>query len=849
MKPRLYPLLLFTFTLLAPVAGAQVIWEENFDALPNGTQQHPSGKWTTQAGSCDNDDPPWNEDENYWGVYNGRFRVNDMEGQTCVGDGGCEDNYWTSEEIDISAYPTVSIHAEVYFEGGDFEWDGGCDNSSDRVEFYYSTNSGSTWNIFAGYYAAQEGDIDTGCIEVSGASTIMIRFMAGNKAGHENYYIDNIQLEAGSQCGGCPSSIIDENSTLLTDMSCAGANDGAIDVMITAGAYPFAYSWDHGPATQDVAGLTPASYTLTVVDANNCRDSATWTVTTATRYSEVIDNQAICLGEQAELAAYNGNSYVWEPGDDFDVIYVSPNTDTWYYVTVSKAPCVDEYDSVLVSVNPLPTATATGTDSLCAGGQISLYGQPAGMSSYNWSGPGGFSSAARDTTRDSISAALGGSYTLRVSDANGCQDAATHTVNVLSSPNLSLSSSDSLYCKESPIELTASGADSYIWSTGATGDSISQSISQSTTYYVTGSSSSGCTATDSISVTYERVLGVISGGGTICPGDVAQIYFEMTGTGPWDLYYQHNGITDSLKDMSSSPVSIIAPDTGSYSLQRIATDACQGSTAGQAHVQELAMTAPDIADTAFCQSEINKALYSGELNIRWYTDLAQEWVDTGLIYSPGDNLAPGSYSYYARRYAGSETSYCESDADTIALTVWANPQADTSLYAETYTTVKGTSLQLYAGVLDESGEYNYSWSNPTNLNAADMQNPTIDAVSADQSYQVTITNADNGCQSIAGPYYVSTELPEIHIYNLITPNEDDFNDYLTIDNMEIYDRIAITIYNRYGQQVYSIENYKSEDPGWYGQYENTELSAGVYFYLVTTYPGEKQYKGSITILK
>jgi PKD repeat protein len=93
-------------------------------------------------------------------------------------------------------------------------------------------------------------------------------------------------------------------------------------------------------------------------------------------------------------------------------------------------------DSVTVTVNPAPTATASSNSPVMEGATIELYGGPDGMSSYSWSGPNGFSSPLRNPTIPNATITMSGTYTLTVTDANGCQDDASTDVEVTSAPTI-----------------------------------------------------------------------------------------------------------------------------------------------------------------------------------------------------------------------------------------------------------------------------------------------------------------------------------------------------------------------------------------------------------------------------
>ncbi|MBT3612206.1 MAG: hypothetical protein HN522_04625, partial [Flavobacteriales bacterium] len=59
------------------------------------------------------------------------------------------------------------------------------------------------------------------------------------------------------------------SSAIISDVSCAGNNDGAIDVTVIGGVPPFVYSWNNGMTTEDITGISGGNYDLTITDAQN----------------------------------------------------------------------------------------------------------------------------------------------------------------------------------------------------------------------------------------------------------------------------------------------------------------------------------------------------------------------------------------------------------------------------------------------------------------------------------------------------------------------------------------------------------------------------------------------------
>ncbi len=75
-------------------------------------------------------------------------------------------------------------------------------------------------------------------------------------------------------------SILYPNPTTINDESCPGASDGSIDITVSDGIPPYTYMWSNGATTEDITGLSPGMYSLTVTDAIGCEVSKTIPIST-----------------------------------------------------------------------------------------------------------------------------------------------------------------------------------------------------------------------------------------------------------------------------------------------------------------------------------------------------------------------------------------------------------------------------------------------------------------------------------------------------------------------------------------------------------------------------------------
>ncbi len=210
---------------------------------------------------------------------------------------------------------------------------------------------------------------------------------------------------------------------------------------------------------------------------------------------------AICQGLPAQLQASGGVSYSWSPSATLNNAAISnpvalPGATTTYTVVVTDANGCTDTDDVLVMVKNTPVVTALATPpNVCPGGSTILTG--GGASSYSWSGG--------ITNGLPFIPGATATYTVTGTDANGCSNTSTVTVNVVANLIVSINPSNSLICLGDSIHLTASGATSYSWLPNSDINAVNIPDpwvfpSSTTTYTVTGSDAIGCTGTSSVTI-------------------------------------------------------------------------------------------------------------------------------------------------------------------------------------------------------------------------------------------------------------------------------------------------------------------------------------------------------------
>lgn len=85
----------------------------------------------------------------------------------------------------------------------------------------------------------------------------------------------------------------------------------------------------------------------------------------------------------------------------------------------------------------------------------------------------------------------------------------------------------------------------------------------------------------------------------------------------------------------------------------------------------------------------------------------------------------------------------------------------------------------------------------------------------------------------------------IHIPTAISPNADGSNDTWVIGGLEDHPNAVVEIYNRWGSLLFSSNDYQND---WNGTYNGDNVSAGVYYYVITI-SEDVTYTGSITVIR
>ena len=393
----------------------------------------------------------------------------------------------------------------------------------------------------------------------------------------------SVSLTATS-VNGCTSSItqpVQVNplpvAAFTAPGACAGSPTTFTDNSSVSSGNIVTYAWNFGDGNNSNAHnpvhsySSPGNYTvdLTVTTAGGCTSSSTQTVAIHEIPVAGFVANPVCIGSpmtfanSSTIGAGSITSWSWDFNDASTSTqstpshtYGTPGTYQVSLIAVSNQGCADTI-SQAVTVNALPVVSAGADRQLCPGGSVNL--SASGGTSYLWA-PG-----AQTTASITVTPSANTTYTVQVTDANGCSASDQVNVSIYPQP-IANAGVDPSICIGATTTLTASGGTTYQWSPGGqTSASITVQPNTTTQYILTATDGNGCQATDTVRVTVNNLPAVNAGPDySICNGSS----IALTASGAQNYQWQPTGTSGSTL--------IVTPGTNStYVVTGTDNNGCQ----------------------------------------------------------------------------------------------------------------------------------------------------------------------------------------------------------------------------------------------------------------------------------
>ena len=760
-------------------------------------------------------------------------------------------------EIDLSA-STLGNYVVTYLTNGT------CPNTEVfnvsltagfDAEFYYDTpvcNSGTnpmpqhntgTNGVYSGL-----NFVNTGTGEID---------FANNAPG--SYTITNTIAASGgcAQAQATYDIVIDDAATVFAgnDTVICASNLGLVLSNATMGGSATSVTWaTNGDGSFVDGSVLNAEYNVGSADITN--NTVTLTVTTndpGTSCSAVNDDIIVTVNEPAIVNAGNndsicaGNTYTlngtisgsatspqWAAigGDGVfdDNTILSPTytpgtidisngfVDIYLYSNDPFGPCDIAYDTMRLTINPLPIIDSVVVDNvLCNGGntgQIVIYSGTA----TDYSIDGGINTSANNT----FTGLVVDTFAIWIGDVNGCTSYSSAIVDEPTQLVLDSTISAAICGSTGTAQVGVSGGTSpysYVWNTSDTTNTIDSLAAG--TYICTVTDINGCSTS---------INAVVPNGGLIPDLQVYNVndvlcFGESTGSVTANLNNNNTPFTYSWSHSNLNDSTATNLSAGTYYVTIYDSFGCYDS-------DTIVISQPSSSLVSSFTSVSNPKCYNdstGAITVTAnggtpkYTYL---WSN-GETSETVNNLQSGNYSVTI-----SDNNGCTNTIDTIL----DNPSqiliSDSVYYVNYYGNIQ---VEAVGG----TPSYTYQWSNGVN----DKLNQNL--TSGD--YYVTITDAEN-CKVTS---YYKVEI-DLIIPTVITPNGDGKNDSFRITNIEDKKSITINIFNRWGDLIYNYdgsgEGYPAKE--WGGTDLNGhDLPMGSYVYVIEIDGVPEPPKGTVTIVR
>ncbi len=473
-----------------------------------------------------------------------------------------------------------------------------------------------------------------------------------------------------------------------------------------------AWSWSTGAATQSVDIYQAGNYTVTVTGQGGCTETATAIVTYLTPVSGSIAGPGkVCKGENVTLTANGGKTYKWDDNayDSEKLVISNIQTTGTYWVTITGANGCTQRLSHTVYVNAVPSVSISGNLTFCEGGSTTL--TAVGDGTVVWS---------TGSIEKTIPVNAAGTYEVTLTDANGCKASTSVEVKRNALPKAVIKG-DAAVCEGKPVTLTVSGAESYTWSTGATGASITVNPVKTTTYTVTPRTGNcvGDPASHTVTVNPKPVI-TFDGDLEICAGEKAVITADGADTYTWG-----DGTPGATYTTAALDASTTFTVTG-----RITATGCEA----QAQVTVTVNPKPTISISG------DKEVCSGS------SATLTVWPNGGTyVWSNGSKERTATFdNLISDKDYWVEVTLPNGCTDRYygTIKVYPIPQAEITTNTGKTTVCSGDPITLTASG-GTTGTYTYLWAHDGSRSASVTVNPTADA-----TYRVTVIGAGN-CQATA----------------------------------------------------------------------------------------------------
>ncbi|HMX39679.1 MAG TPA: hypothetical protein PKD78_05100, partial [Saprospiraceae bacterium] len=558
----------------------------------------------------------------------------------------------------------------------------------------------------------------------------------------------------------CPQANVEMTVNSITNVRCYNTNTGAVDIsVVSGGTAPYSYSWSNGATTQDLANVPAGTYAVTVTAANG------WTGTlsgidvdgppSALAVNLVGTTPAGCNGITGSATVegsggWSNYSYLWNNGQAGETATnLSPGN---YTVTVTDGNNCTKTLVVNIAPPTYPTATIAPPPTItCLTPSIQLNGNGSSTGpnfTYQWfASNGGNITGGGTTLTPTVNAA--GNYTLQVTNTeNTCQKFAVTTVVAdIAPPSANAGPPGTVTCAVPSIQLQGSGSTgsnfTYLWTasnggniTGG-GTTLTPTVNASGTYQLkVTNTANGCTSVSTTTVTGSNVPPSVNttNGALTCTNSSATLTTTTDAANPTFAWTGPNGYTSEAQ---SPTVNV----SGSYAV--VVTNTVTGCTNTAVATVTSNTNPPGASATGGALTCVTtQVTLNGNSPA---TQVTYAWTGpngyTSSMQNPSVNV-DGTYNLVVTDSGNGCTSTAVANVTLNTTPPAASASTPGNLNCNT------TQLQLSGNGSSTGSNFSYQWTT-TNGNIVEGATTLTPLVNQIGTYQLVVTNADNGCTSAA----------------------------------------------------------------------------------------------------
>jgi gliding motility-associated-like protein len=535
-----------------------------------------------------------------------------------------------STTITVNPLPIVTIHPDTLLCSGE------------SVQLFATGGAGYSWGPSAGLNCLNcANPIATPSVNTTYTAIVTNTFGCIDSA-HVRVNLNAVDARfSTSDTTACVPTTVQFN-----DLSVADSTIVAWGWIFGDGATSFAQNPSH---TYTTAGVYTAQ--LQVTTSTGCIDTTSLVINiNALPAVAAGPDRTICINDTATLLGTGGVIYQWSPAGSLSDANIAspqafPTNTTTYGLTVTDANGCQGTSQVKVNVNPLPVVTTTPSQELCNGDELQL--NATGGVGYLWTPASGLSCiTCADPIANPFSPTnLIHTYTVQVTDTNGCINAGSTTITRLLLPGIALNP-DTIVCFGNAVEISGGTPlpFNYLWepSIGLACDTCATTIATpdtTTTYTLTATGANGCPRSEDVTITVNPLpIVVTSPDTTICHNQTV----ELTASGGVDYVWTP---TQGITCGNACNMVIAAPDSSvTYSVLVTDVNGCQSAAEIDIVVHQLEAIF-SLSDSSACTPQ-NVTLFdqsSGDNPIvSWMWNL----VDGGLANTQNTTV---TYSTPGRR--------------------------------------------------------------------------------------------------------------------------------------------------------------------------------------------------------